>query len=234
MSDGNEYARRPEDRNLPVPDPTRLTTQLVDRALAAYREVVETRLRAMDHATELLAVELTKITAGLREQRTGVRDEFEQAIIAMRESYTLQIKNVADVAWEKFAAINTRFEERDTRTEQAAQESRISLDAALAAAKEAVSEQNKANTLAIGKSEAATQKQIDALMAQMATSNKSLEDKIGDIKGRLDRGEGGAAMTMTNQTQSNWSTGVIISGTIAGIAVLLTAVTIVVAIVLHR
>ena len=101
-----------------------------------------------------------------------------------------QIKNVSDVSDQKFDAIDTRFVERDTRTAQAADESRISLDAALAAAKEAVSEQNKANALAIGKSELATQKQIDAMGEVMATSIKSLEDKIADATKRLDRGEG--------------------------------------------
>jgi hypothetical protein len=84
------------------------------------------------------------------------------------------------------------------RIEQAALESRISLDAALAAAKEAVGEQNKSNTDKINVAGLATMKQIDALTALMQTSNDSLTDKIEDIKSvqgalsaRIDRGEAG-------------------------------------------
>jgi hypothetical protein len=66
----------------------------------------------------------------------------------------------------------------------------MSLDAALAAAKEAVAEQNKANAQAIAKAELATQKQIDAIALLMTNNTGSLEDKIADFKTRLDRGEG--------------------------------------------
>jgi hypothetical protein len=188
--------------SVPRPDPTRLTTQLVDRALAAYREVVEVRLNAMDEATHLLANELTLARQKVDAGDVRSRDDRDRAIGALREVLTGSIRNVSDVTLEKFNAVDTRFQERDTRTQQAADESRISLDAALAAAKEAVSEQNKANTEAIRKSELATQKQIDSLIALMTTANKSVEDKISDLKSRLDRGEGqstGAADTRSDQ-----------------------------------
>lgn len=111
----------------------------------------------------------------------------------MRELITAQIRNVEDVASERFGNIATQFAERDTRTVLAADESRVSLKAALDAAKEAVSEQNKANSLAIGKSEDATKERLDALGILMTASVKSLEDKISDAARRLDRGEGRSA-----------------------------------------
>ena len=190
--------------SMPVPDPTKLTTDAVNAAttqwrrdLANVREIIETRLDGMDRAILLRLAEINAapvtfrreidhLTDVSRERFDGVDRQFT----AEREYITRLIANVSDVADQKFTAVNTRFDERDTRTAQAADESRISLDAALAAAKEAVSEQNKANTLAIGKSELATQKQIDALSTLMTTSASALDEKITDVKSRLDRSEG--------------------------------------------
>jgi hypothetical protein len=45
------------------PDPTDRTTQLVDRAVDAFREVMETRLAGMDRATELVAQALRAFRA---------------------------------------------------------------------------------------------------------------------------------------------------------------------------
>lgn len=216
--------------NLPVPDPTVLTTQLVDRALAAYREVVETRLGAMDKAVNLLASDIVSAKKDMHDSTAHFMNDRDRQIHALREILTSSVERVSDVTTEKFTAVDTRFLERDTRTQQAADESRISLDAALAAAKEAVSEQNKANTEAIRKSELATQKQIDSLVALMNTANKSLEDKFSDIKSRLDRGEGQAHGVTDAHTERRLDMGQML----LSIAVVLSAIAIVVTIVLSR
>ncbi len=176
--------------NIPIPDPSILTTEQLRRELASLREILETRLTGMDTATDLLALRLERLTSEFMSRLDHQRSDRDDQLAALREALVGQIDLVRAVMIEKFAAVDTRFMERDTRTEQTAEQSKISLDAALAAAKEAVSEQNKANTLAIDKSGAATQKQIDAQAAQMATSVKGLEDRISDLKGRLDRNEG--------------------------------------------
>jgi hypothetical protein len=183
--------------NLPIPDPTVLTTQAVDRSLervhellSGFREVIETRLVAMDRAIKLAADDVDQSREALHREIEHLREDADRARLAQRELLQSHIDRVADIGQEKFTAIATQFAERDTRTGQAEVERQKSLDAALAAAKEAVSEQNKANTEAIRKSELATQKQIDALVALMTTSNESLNDKIADVKARLDQGEG--------------------------------------------
>lgn len=177
-------------QNIPIPDPSTLTTEQLRRELASLREILETRLAGMDRATDLQAEGLASLTKYFEDQlRHQHADRLDQ-LAALREALEGQIGMVRAVMNERFAAVDTRFAERDTRTEQAAQEARISLDAALAAAKEAVSEQNKANTLAIDKSDATTQKQIDSIGDQMTTAIKFLEDKIADLTGRLDRNEG--------------------------------------------
>lgn len=214
----------------PTQDPTALTTQLVDRALAAYREVVEARLDGIDRATLLVAADLVKISQTAAQHVEHLRDDIDRQVLSLREYLLGQIRNVESVGIERFAAIDTRFLERDTRTAQAADESRISLDAALAAAKEAVSEQNKANAQAIAKSEVATQKQIDSMVALMTTSNKSLEDKISDLKARLDRGEGRDTGSADTRTEKRLDSGQIL----LAISVIIAAVGVVIAFVATR
>jgi hypothetical protein len=72
-------ATHPGNGRRPDPtDPTVLTTQLVDRAVDAFREVMETRLAGMDRATELVAQALQSFRAEAdvsqqREQEASLR-----------------------------------------------------------------------------------------------------------------------------------------------------------------
>jgi hypothetical protein len=179
-----------QPHNVPIPDPTLLTTVQLNREIAALREVLETRLAGMDRATALIATELEKLTAEFRDRLDHQRADRDDQMAALREFLLGQLEVVRRVGEERFSAVAIRFEERDLRTQEAATQSRISLDAALAAAKEAVYEQNKANAAAIGKSEAATEKQINALVASIDAARDSLARQITDLKERLDRGEG--------------------------------------------
>jgi hypothetical protein len=170
----------------PVPDPTTMTTAQLNSAINNLRELIGARIDGIDKATELRL-------QMLHDAPGQIKDE---------------IQHLKELILEKFDAVNTRFLERDTRTEQAAQESRISLDAALAAAKEAVGEQNKSNTEKINVAGLVTQKQIDSLTTLMQTSNDSLTDKIEDLKSvqaalsaRIDRGEAGFNGARENRTE---------------------------------
>ena len=82
-------------------------------------------------------------------------------------------------------SINERFQLGDVQTEKAARDVKSAVDAAFAAAKEAVGEQNKSNALSIAKSEVATTKQIDQLTENLRLSVKTTDDKIGDLKDRI-------------------------------------------------
>ena len=198
MSDDSHDRRLPSANGgtRPVPDPTRLTDAAIARSDKAMRDYIDgqlairdERLRGIDEATRLRLAGLDDLS-----------DRIDLKVGALKELHS-----------EKHVSIATQFNERDTRSEHAAQESRISLDAALAAAKEAVSEQNKANTLAIGKSEDATKERLDSLGVLMITSNKSLEDQIRDLKGRLDRGEGVTTGASDTRTEARLSTGALVS-----------------------
>lgn len=128
-------------------------------------ETIDQRLDSMDKAIQLLQDYTNRMPTPAIVQKS---------VDALRELHD-----------EKFASIQTQFKERDTRVEQQARESKSALDAALAAQKEAVTEQNKSNTLAIDKAGAAFTKQIDATQTLIQSTTKATDDKISDIKDRI-------------------------------------------------
>ena len=173
---------------VPVPDPSVLTTAQLDRAtqfLEGNIRALETRFMdrfaALDREREILRLEFTRVPDMVVDQVNHLKEYLGEAIE--------KLENVTD---EKFASVNRQFIERDTRTEQAAIATKIAVDAALQAQKEAAGAQNESNAAAITKSEAATVKQIDGIMALLSSNMTATNDKIADLKGRLDRGEGGA------------------------------------------
>jgi hypothetical protein len=160
-SAGGEEVRHSSDHGWrPVPDPTILTTQQLTRAIESVREILEARLDAMDKSVVLL-------------QNTVDKSPTIAEIFAKHE--------------EKFHSIEVQFRERDIRTEQSAKDSKVAVDAALQAAKEAVGEQNKSSALAIAKSETGTTKQIDAIISLITATTKGIDEKIDDIKDRFNK-----------------------------------------------
>ena len=112
-----------------------------------------------------------------------------------------RISYVEGLSAEKFGGVQKQFTERDVRTDLLATGTKIAVDAALQAAKEAVGEQNKSSALAIAKSETSTTKQIDQLQTLIQTNNDAINDKINDLKARLDRGEGGKTGVAADRTE---------------------------------
>ena len=168
---------------VPRPDPSDRTTQLVDAATAALREIIEARLDAMDKATVLLDT-----------QRAGeikhLQELHDEKFTSIDRSLADRDKTIDQQFTDSYTGMTLRFSERDVRGERESRDNKIAVDAAFAAAKEAVAEQNKSSALAISKSEAATTKQIDAQAVATDSKFKATDDKIDDLKARLDRGEG--------------------------------------------
>ena len=64
-------------------------------------------------------------------------------------------------------------------------ESKIAVDAAFAAAKEAVGEQNRGNDRAISIAQAGVREQLSALLSVTEAGLRGLEDKITDARDRI-------------------------------------------------
>lgn len=158
--------------NPPIPDPTILTTEQLIRAVQAERDYVDgkvelllERLRGIDNATILLNETVNRVPT---ETQTAVG-------------------RLQDLTDEKFRSVSLQFKERDTRSERESRDNKVAVDAAFAAQKEAASEKDKANTLAITKSEVGTLETINKLERLFTTKNDGLSDKIDDLKDRIGR-----------------------------------------------
>lgn len=158
--------------NPPVPDPTVLTTEQLIRAVQGERDYVDgkvellvERLRGIDIATKLLNETVNRVPT---ETQTSVG-------------------RLQDLTDEKFRSVSLQFKERDTRSERESRDNKVAVDAAFAAQKEAASEKDKANTLAITKSEVGTLETINKLERLFTTKNDGLSDKIDDLKDRIGR-----------------------------------------------
>jgi hypothetical protein len=216
-----------------VTDPTELTTAQIENGLSNLRDLlntridalmqvqkseisgllrtIETRLGAMDKATELL-----------RENLGIVPTEMDRQVSHLREFIEARIESTQVARDERFHSIDLQFKERDTRMELTTRDSKTAVDAALQAAKEAVGEQNKSSALAIAKSETSVTKQIDQLQTLIQTNNDGTNDKINDVKARLDRGEGLVRGGDQNRTEKRLDSGLVAA--IAGVCVALLSV----------
>jgi cation transport regulator ChaB len=158
-----------------IVDPsTNATDAAMTRAVKAERDytdgqiaVLKERLSGMDRATLVLEETVNRVPTALQEG----------------------LGHLQAVMDERFASIETQFKERDTRSERESRDNKVAVDAAFAAQKEAASEQNKSNTLAIDKSEKATAETIDKLAELVGTQILALADKVDDLKDRVARAE---------------------------------------------
>jgi cation transport regulator ChaB len=200
----------------PNPDPTLLTTQQLLREMALQRDVFESQIKAITDASSLRIEVL--------EQRLTGMDKAIDLVNAANRILPSQIDEKISAKYEiqneKFSSVQQQFKERDTRTEQSSKDSKVAVDAALQAAKEAVGEQNKSSALAIAKSEAATTKQIDQLQSLIAQGTKASDEKIADVKERLTRIEG-MDTGKTKQVETSQSSTALIVFIIAGFVGLL-------------
>jgi hypothetical protein len=147
----------------PVPDPTLLTTQASEKAVAGLKELLAARIEALEKAAATLNAALA-----LQEQRTVSRLDQVPAAIDSRLTIFKQLMD------EKFKGVDQQFAGRD-----------VALAAALLAQKTSVDEQNKANAASSAKSENATTKQIDGITSIITASQKANDDKIDAVKGLL-------------------------------------------------
>jgi hypothetical protein len=142
----------------------------------------------------------------------------DERVLALRELLETRIKG-----------IDTQIAERDIRTEQTSRDSKVAVDAAFAAAKEAVAEQNKSNALSISKSEAAFTKQVDQMGIVIQALTKGIDDRIDDIKTRLTTIE----TSRSTKTDGVSQIGVVILGLFTSLSAIASVAAVVISITHH-
>lgn len=170
---------------IPFPDPSSMTMSVIERVVSQRSELVGAQLQVVDAKFEVIAERINGI-----DRATAL---FQDSLIRVPTDVDKQVGNLRSIHDERFTSIRSevsalaqqialQFEERDKRGERESRDNKVAVDAAFAAQKEAASEQNKSNTLAITKSELATAETINKL-EQLVTANlKGLNDKVEDLK----------------------------------------------------
>lgn len=207
MSDTTERRGNPP-LNLPSPDPSTLTTNQLHEAISNLRSVFETRLNAMDKASEVLSENVNRVPTLLDRQIQQIKELHGEKFASVEKQLAGMISGIA-----------LQFEERDVRSKASETSASIAVAAALQAQKEAAAAQNDANAAAITKSEASTVKQLDGIMALLASNTKAIDEKIASINGRLDRGEGANTGGRDTREESRSNIGMILAviGAIVGV-----------------
>jgi hypothetical protein len=225
-------------------DPTELTNQAVGQAkedlrreLFAQKEILEARIQRLelairdmdaDHRAEgvdavnaleaLLVQRITgleqimKMLDGILKAGPGERDDLRERL---QTDIKIAVEGLRQLHEERFNAIQLQFGERDTRGDQEKKASKEALDAALLAQKESVAQQNDANTTAATKTETNFTKQIDLVGTQITALDKSLTDRISELKERIDRGEGQGQGHDSARTEQRLSQGAVVSLVVA-------------------
>lgn len=168
-----------ESGNIPVPDPTLLTTAQLFREIANVHAIIQGKIDSNTRIIELL-----------QQTDRDRQPSIDRAIACLKELHETMMASHEDRDKLAFAAINLRFDERDKRFDQLDNDNKTAIGAALQAQKEAASIASESTKIAFDKLENSFTKQIEQLQDLLRQVDKGSDDKIGEIKSRLDRGEG--------------------------------------------
>ena len=213
-----ETINNPQGESVPRPDPTRLTTEQLNKEISSLKELMYLRMDLTDQKVSTNAIAVEALPKEMATMVDHLRGYIETRLVGMDKATQLlqaagdrmpshvdeKIAGLYRIMDERFNSVNTRFNDRVLATDKAnvlaAQDSKEALHNALLAAKDAVVAQNTASQLAIDKSEKATHEQINQLQATIASIEKGLDDKIDGLIGRIDRNEGSDTGKHTNAT----------------------------------
>src|SRR4249920_263327 len=192
-------------RNEPVVDPTKNVLQLVEAAIQRQDDLREAEAK---HLRDIL----------------DLRAEFAREI---REAENLR---QATVNKERFASVETQLDLVERQRVEQKKDTKDAVDAALAAAKEAVKEQTTASQLSIGKSEASTKEQLNQLSATFTTAQQAMTQAIVSLTTRVERIENARTTLAEQRTDTRGGTMATIASISVAIALLSIIATVVIAV----
>ncbi len=171
-------------------------------------DAIKVRFAAIEKATELQHQDMVRVPTQVDRAVAGLKELLEQKLHTAIEKLHGLINGHISETKEKFLGVGSQFTERDTRTDQRAGDTKLAVDAAFAAAKEATA-----------KIEMGFKEQIRALSDNINTKTNMLTQQIGDLKDRLIAMESRASGAVDTRKDTRDSTSLIIAGLALIIAV---------------
>ena len=163
-----EMTTSPDGSSRPVPDPTQRTLETAARELKSLREILEARLDGMD-----AAIGVASKTAA--DVHTSMRGELN----ALEKLQNEKFVSAANVTNTKFDGVQTQFTAAAT-----------GVTTALQAQEKQATATNETNNKATTKMEDNFTKLLDEQKTSRETLERNVTERINDLKGRMDRGEG--------------------------------------------
>jgi hypothetical protein len=158
-------------------------------------ELVEKAIVQLESKLEVRIGSIEKAIVVQHEDMVRVPTEVQKVTSALRELVESKLDKLSEVSEERFKSIQTQFTLLKQATEQLDVANKTAIAAALQAQKESAGETQKTSQAAIAKSETSTSEAIKALTTTINAANAATNDRINDLKGRLDRGEGKTSVT---------------------------------------
>jgi hypothetical protein len=128
----------------------------------------------MDKATTLLNDNMTRVPTEIDQCMLHLKELYDERFVSVRATCDGVVDGFEHKLVSIAESIQKQFEERDVRSRASESAANTAVNAALQAQKEAASAQNEAYAAAIAKSEVATVKQIDGILALLASGTKAL------------------------------------------------------------
>lgn len=144
------------------PDPTLLTTAALQREVSGLKELVATRLDAMDKAISLLQAQAD------REPQVAVVNE--------------NVKSLKEIINKQFESIALQFKERDERAAQGALNSKLLVDTAFQSADKAVNAALTAAEKAVAMQTATAKEQMTSVVRLAEKSIEATDNKITEMQ----------------------------------------------------
>lgn len=195
--------------SVPIPDPTQRTVDQLHREVQATRQIIESTGRGIREVLETRLDGVEKTISMLQSLVDRGPQRTEMAISQMRELYGEKFHSIEIQITARFDGIDRRFLERDRRVDLLSAADKAAISASLHSQQEATSKM-EANFLSmIGQTQQAQQE-----------FRRTTDDKINDVKSRLDKGEGVQRGSYDTRTEGRLDSGHIISYIVAGVAVI--------------
>ncbi len=178
-------------------------TEETDRAIDNAVAILSARIDGMQRAVEVFQSDLTRVPTTMDRAVLSLRELVEAKLSStdkqVRQYHDISVGKVEELAavmGERFTGVAAQFSERDTRTDQRAGDTKLAVDAAFAAAKEATA-----------KIEAGFTKQIDAMISIINTKTGNLASGLADLKERIGAMEARTqGISVANQDNRNSTT----------------------------